>query len=55
MNKTFIIGTDIMYGKGSVVLPWHIVLSGLIKIPLRGEDLPWHVTLPLEIPQERKY
>ena len=42
-EKTFILGTDVMQGTGESKLdvrPWHILLSGQIRIPLRRQDLP---------------
>ena len=55
--KTFILGTDVMMGtQGSdVVLPWHILLSGQIRIPLRRQDLPWQVTVHLDVPPGARY
>ena len=54
-NQVFIIGTDVMYGKEDTILPWTIMLSGQVKIFLRGEGMPWTVTVPLTVPEARKY
>ena len=37
------------------VLPWTIMLSGLVRIPLRRENLPWMVSVPLTVPPEARY
>ena len=56
-QKTFILGTDVMSGNQpeGPVLPWTIMLSGLVRIPLRRENLPWMVSVPLTVPPEARY
>ena len=55
-NRTFIMGVDLMQGcpdKG--ILPWRLDLSGRIFVPLRRENLPWHVTIPMKVAEPAQY
>lgn len=55
-GKTFVLGVDLMYGNpAKTMLPWKVELSGRVIIPLRQEDFPWQLTIPLIVPPEARY